>query len=111
MSEYINYLKEVFEPFGMISSRRMFGGYGIYYDGLMFGLVADDELFLKTDALNIEEFKSLKLEAFQYKRNGKQIKMSYFKAPEAIYDDPEQANFWASLAFEAALRTSNKKKS
>lgn len=47
MSEFVNYLHEVFESFGPISSRRMFGGYGIYHEGLMFGLVADERALLR----------------------------------------------------------------
>jgi hypothetical protein len=49
ISEYVEFLKEVFEQFGQIQPRRMFGGYGIFYKGLMFGLVAEDVLYLKGD--------------------------------------------------------------
>jgi len=47
VSEFVVYLKEVFEQLGPIRARKMFGGYGIYHDGVMFGLVADDTLYLK----------------------------------------------------------------
>ena len=50
MSDYVEYLKEVFSEFGVIQLRRMFGGYGIFYKRLMFALVADDTLYLKADA-------------------------------------------------------------
>lgn len=56
MSEFTQYLQEVFELFGPISARKMFGGYGIYHQGLMFGLVADDTLYLKADAENVGVF-------------------------------------------------------
>ncbi len=110
MSEFLDHLHEVFIEFGSISSRKMFGGYGIYHDGLMFGLIADDELYLKVDPQSVTEFESHELTAFQYNKNGKLHKMSYYQAPEAIFDDPEQARYWANLAFDAALRTASKKK-
>jgi len=53
MSEFVEYLNEVFADFGVIRYRKMFGGYGIYHNDLMFGLVADDQLYLKTDIENI----------------------------------------------------------
>lgn len=110
MSEFVSYLKEVFQEFGSTNSRRMFGGHGLYHDGLMFGLIADDELFLKVDKESISEFEANGLEAFQYTKNGKTFNMSYYRAPEEIFDDPEQALYWARLAFDAALRAAAKKR-
>lgn len=110
MSEFVSYLNEVFSEFGDLTTRKMFGGWGIYHQGLMFGLVADDELYLKCDAQNHSEFDAAGSEAFSYDKNGKEYKMSYFKAPEEIFDDPERARHWASIAFEAALRTASKKR-
>lgn len=109
MSEFVEYLHEVFQPFGAIRTRRMFGGHGVYHNDLMFGLVADDELYLKTDALNIAEFAALSLGAFEFTKDGKVMKMSYYQAPEDIYDDPDTATHWAELAYGAAVRTNNKK--
>ncbi len=110
MSEFISFLHEVFADFGEINTRKMFGGYGVYHQGLMFGLVADDELYLKNDAQTSAIFDQHNLEAFEYSKNDKTVKMSYNQAPEAIFDDPIEANKWATLAFEAALRSASNKK-
>lgn len=107
-NEFVDHLREVFCEFGPINTRRMFGGFGIYHDNLMFGLVADDVLYLKADDASSHHFSSRRLVPFEFGRNGKIMKMSYFLAPEEIYDDPSVARQWAILAFEAALR--NKKK-
>ena len=108
MSEFVEYLHEVFRHFGSLTTRKMFGGYGIYYQGLMFGLVADDELYLKTDEENLSAFKELGLEPFEYNKNGKLMKMSYYQAPEEIYDDCEVASDWANSAYAAALRSKHR---
>ncbi len=109
MSEFVDYLNEVFEEFGAITSRKMFGGHGIYRDGLMFGLVADDELYFKVDKVSVGLFEEKSLEPFEYIKNNKPMKMSYYLAPEEIYDEPDVAKEWAERAFEAALRSKKKK--
>ncbi len=64
MSEFVDNLQSVFELFGPIAAKRMFGGFGIYHDGLMFALVADDELYLKADKQSIPEFETKGLGPF-----------------------------------------------
>lgn len=108
MSEFVENLQEVFDLFKPIDSKCMFGGYGIYHDGLMFALVADDVLYLKADKKSEKYFLDSNLPPFEYVKNGKTMKMSYFLAPEEIYDDPEIAKQWAVRAFEAALRSRKK---
>lgn len=104
MSEFIEYLGEVFERFGAIQARRMFGGHGLYYDGLMFALVADGVLYLKADSESADTFKAQGLRPFEYQKNGKAVNLSYYTAPEEIFDDPDRARDWANRAYEAALR-------
>ncbi|GAC1369315.1 MAG: TfoX/Sxy family protein [Aquirhabdus sp.] len=110
-TEFISYLHEVFSQFGTIQTRRMFGGFGIYHQGLMFGLVADEILYLKADAISSPAFEHLGLTPFEYDRHGKIIRMSYYQAPEDIFEDFEQATIWAKRAYEAALRTNKPQKS
>ncbi|QDF97685.1 transcriptional regulator [Azoarcus sp. DD4] len=109
MNEYVAYLEEVFERFGAVSARRMFGGYGIYHDGLMFGLVVDDTLYLKADAQSVGEFEAQGLLPFEYVRSGKPIRLSYYRAPDDILDDRDLAAIWAQRALAAALRAGGRK--
>lgn len=108
-SEFVEFLHETFEEFGVIEVRRMFGGYGIYHNGLMFGLVEKNTLYLKGDEATQKHFKSRRLSQFQYNRAGKMVKLSYFKAPEEVYDNREKATLWAQRAYTAARRQSDKK--
>ena len=108
INEFVEHLSEVFHLFGPIRSRRMFGGYGIYHDGLMIGLVADDVLYLKTDAISAPQFAEAGCLPFEYTKNGVIMKMSYSSAPIEIFDDPEIAKTWASRAYDAALRSRSK---
>ena len=105
MSEFVDYLAEVFRQFGAVRTRRMFGGYGVYHEDLMFGLVASDTLYLKADDQSAKLFEDKGLGQFEYAKNGKTTKMSYYLAPEEIFDDPDAAEMWAQRAYEAALRS------
>jgi len=104
-TEYLDFLKEQFAGFGAVTVRRMFSGAGIYRDGLMFALIARDTLYLKADAASRGEFEALNLKPFTYEAKGtKKVIMSYWRAPEACLDDPEELTLWARKAFAAALR-------
>lgn len=105
--EYAQFVQEVFQQFGPVSIRRMFGGYGIFHEGLMFGLVSRETLYLKTDAGNVSHFDTLGLGAFEYTRKGRTVRLSFHMAPEEILDDPEEAAVWARRSFEAALRSAS----
>lgn len=109
-SGFVENLREVFSAFGNVELKAMFGGHGVYHDGVMFALVADDVLYLKADAQSVQRFADLGLVQFEYVKDGRRTRMSYWEAPEAIFDDPEQARDWAGLAYEAALRASKAKK-
>ena len=109
MNEFINYLHEVFDAFGPIQARRMFGGWGIYHDGLMFGLYAAGRLYLKTDARNVAQFAAAGSEPFTYLQRDKVVKLSYWSAPETVLDERDQARLWGLSAFEAALRCKQKR--
>lgn len=105
MSEFVEYLKEVFREFGPVSARRMFGGHGIFFDGLMIGLVADDRLYLKVDAQSAPKFTERNLPQFQYAKGDKLVGMSYYLAPDEALEEPPEMRQWAQLAYDAALRS------
>lgn len=102
--EFVDYLLELMQPLGPVSAKSMFGGYGIYIDDLMFALVADDVLYLKTDAASLPDFEQLGLPPFSYERNGKAYNMSYSEAPAEVLDDTDAMYLWANKAIEAALK-------
>ncbi|OUM00637.1 TfoX/Sxy family protein [Variovorax sp. JS1663] len=105
MSQFVQSLHEVFERMGRIEARRMFGGHGVYHDGRMFGLVANDTLYLKADDQTLAAFERRGLPAFGYEREGRRTEMSYRQAPEEIFEDREAALRWGRMAWEAALRS------
>jgi len=108
--EFVNYLVEMMRPIGEVSARAMFGGHGIYLDGLMFGLVADGTLYLKVDRESEIEFMERELQPFTYGKNGKEYKMSYMQAPEETLEDSDEMTAWVNKAYNAALRAAAAKR-
>ena len=104
-SDYFDHLLDCMQVLGPVTARRMFGGHGMFIDGLMFALVAEDTLYLKIDAKTRPAFEKEGLESFTFDRGGRLIEMSYMQAPPEILEDMEQMREWGNLAIEAALRS------
>ncbi|MGE0213865.1 MAG: TfoX/Sxy family protein, partial [Parvibaculaceae bacterium] len=89
-----------------VGARRMFGGYGLFREGLMFGLVADDTLYFKADGESKTAFEREGLDPFSYETaGGKRVVMAYWRAPEQCLEDPDAMAEWCGMAYAAALRS------
>ena len=101
---------DLMQSIGPVSAQRMFGGYGIFLDGLMFALISNETLYLKADRETEIEFKASGLEAFSYYKQGKACSMSYFRAPEETLEHAEDMNIRANRAYTAATRAASGKR-
>lgn len=106
---FADHAVELLTALGPVRSRGMFGGFGIYLDDVMFGLVAHDRLYLKIDDETRERFREAGGEPFSYEGKDKPIEMSYWTPPDEAADDPEALLPWAELALEAARRAKARK--
>jgi DNA transformation protein len=103
--EFAAHAVDLLSLVGPVQARAMFGGHGLYARGVMFGLLDDDELFLKTDERSRAAFVDAGCRRWVYV--GKTQRMentSYFRPPDEAHEDPETMLPWARLALEAALR-------
>lgn len=107
--EYVSHIVDMLQVIGPVESKSMFGGFGVFLEGLMFALVANNELYLKVDKENQPDFEEMGLQAFGFEKDGKEFKMSYFQAPEEAMEDSEILSSWASGAYGAAMRAAAKK--
>ena len=103
--EFVSYVTELLAPFGDVRARRMFGAYGIFRGDLMFGIVADETLYLKADDVNRTDFEARGLERFVYYKKGKPMYLSYYQAPEEALDNSGDMLAWAEKSFAAAIRS------
>jgi DNA transformation protein len=101
--EFSDFLGDQLAGFGPVQVRRMFGGAGVFRDGLMFGLISDDTLFLKVDDRNRPDFEAAGMRQFLYEKQDKTVGLGYFECPPEVLDDPDSLAAWAEKAFAAAL--------
>ena len=80
--EDIAWFRELLEPVGRVTIRRMFGGAGLYVDGLIVGLEVEGTLFLKTDEQTRQAFADAGGMPFVYDGKGKPITMGCWTAPD-----------------------------
>lgn len=99
---FLALLRDLLSDLGHVTSRRMFSGAGIYIDGVIFALVIDDALYVKTDEEGRATFEAEGLEPFSFMKQGKRISTSYWRAPERLLDDAPEMQRWAARALQAA---------
>ncbi|HEY2134799.1 MAG TPA: TfoX/Sxy family protein [Xanthobacteraceae bacterium] len=100
-----DHIVDMFAPFGPVVVRRMFGGFGIYADGMMFGLAHGGVIYLKADRQNTPAYETEAQAPFTYAaKGGKRVALSYWRLPDRLYDDSEELARWAREALAAARR-------
>ena len=102
-------LKELFKPFGAVVVRRMFGGAGLYAEGLCFAIEQDGEVFLKADALSQPDFTAAGSSPFIYVARGKPMPTSFWRLPAIARAEADELVRWAGLGLEAARRAAEAK--
>lgn len=102
--DFLGHVNELLATAGQVVARRMFGGHGIYLDGLFVAIVDDDELYLKADDMTRAVFDAASCASFVYAKDGKNMTMNYRRAPDDAMDAPHLMLPWARLALAAAVR-------
>ena len=103
--EFINYVICQLENWAEVSAHKMFGGAGLYCDGTMFGLIADDVAYLKVDDSNRKDFVKAGSSAFNpYPDKAKTTIMSYYEIPVDVLENPEQLAEWAQRSLAIARK-------
>lgn len=97
---YREYIMERLERVEQVSARRMFGGVGIYFEGLFCALIAEDVLYFKVDDENRPDYEAAGMGPF---RTGGQT-MQFYEVPEEVLDDEEKLRLWAGKALDVARR-------
>jgi len=104
------WLRELLEPQGKVSIRGMFGGHGLYLDGVFVAIVVEGRPYFKADALTQGEFVAAGGDPFVFESRGRRVATSYWSVPESAFDSAEDMRPWARRALEAARRKPAKRK-
>jgi DNA transformation protein len=107
---FAEFLREQLAPLGRVTMRRMFGKTGVFCDGLMFGMVTDDALYFRVDDHNRTAFEeAAAFPPLSYEKKGCIIDLSFWRAPERLFDEPDELVSWAQAALAAARRVAAKR--
>jgi DNA transformation protein and related proteins len=107
---FAEFLREQLAPLGRITLRRMFGKTGVFCDGVMLGMVTDNMLYLRVDEQNREAFQeAASSPPLNYAKGGSTIDLSFWRAPERLFDEPDELIEWARVALAAARRVAAKR--
>ena len=98
----LEYIKELLSPIEGVTYRPMFGGYGVFHEGDMFGLISGSTstLHFKVGDLNRE--------AFEAAGCGKLGRMPYYEVPADVLEDSEEMREWAGVAVQVGHITAKK---
>src|SRR6266478_8973101 len=107
---FAEFLREQLAPLGHVTMRRMFGKTGVFCDGMMFGMVTDNMLYLRVDDHNRAAFKEAEsFPPLNYAKQGSTIDLSFWRAPERLFDELDELVAWARIALAAAHRVAAKR--
>ncbi|MBS1988240.1 TfoX/Sxy family protein [Candidatus Dependentiae bacterium] len=102
---YANYILDLLLPLGNMRARKMFGGFGIYKNGIFFALIINNILYFKVDAANQSDYESFDSKPFTYtNKNDKLVSMSYWEVPIDILENQNKLEQWVEKAVQAAQR-------
>jgi len=109
-NSFADFLREQLAPVGHVTLRRMFGKTGVFCDGLMLAMVRDDALYFRVDDDNRALFKEAEaLPPLNYEKGGGSIDLAFWRAPERLFDEPDEFVAWARAALGAARRVAAKR--
>ena len=107
---FAEFLCEQLSPLGRVTMRRMFGKMGVFCDGLMFGMITDDTLYVRVDDHNKAVFKEAEAAPpLNYEKQGRTIDLSFWRVPERLLDEPDELVVWARAALAAAGRVATQR--
>ena len=108
---FAEFLCEQLAPLGPLRMRRMFGKTGVFCDGLMLGMVTDNTLYFRVDDDNRTAFaEAASFPPLNYEKKGSTIDLSFWRALDRLFDEPDELVRWAQIALAAARRVAAKTK-
>ena len=102
-SDYLAYVLDQLAGLGGVSSRRMFGGVGLYQDEFFFGLIADDVLYLRVDDSNRGDYAARGMAQFRPYADRRHLSMNYYETPAAVLENADELVNWAQRSVAVAM--------
>ncbi|SMX42838.1 TfoX/Sxy family protein [Actibacterium lipolyticum] len=108
---FLEFAHDLFAPLGPITTKRLFGGTGLYVGDAMFAAIINDIIYMKADGALIDAYQGEGSEPFSYgSKTGTRVIPGLTSLPEAALDDPEEALTWARKSLICAEETAARKR-
>jgi DNA transformation protein len=101
--DYLAYVLEQLAELGRVSSRRMFGGVGLYCDEFFFGLLDDDTLYLRVGDANRADYSARGMSPFRPFPDKPLLSMSYYETPAEVLENAAELVSWARRSVAVAM--------
>lgn len=108
-SDFLAYVLDQLTQLGGVSSKRMFGGAGLYSEEFFFGLIADDTLYLRVDDSNRNDYTARRMQPFRPYADRPQLSMSYYEVPPEVLESAVELSAWARRSVDVAMRAPPRK--
>ena len=110
-SDFVDYVvHDLLSELRGIQARAMFGGWGVYNDGVIFAIIVDDQLYFKVDGTSKREYEKRGSRPFTYESRGKPIALSYWAVPADVIDDREAIKRWAEASCQISRQVTQARK-
>lgn len=104
-NSFVQYVTgDLLREMGGVTARAMFGGYGVYKDGIFFAIIDNDQLYFKVDATNVKEYQEHGSQQFEYQSPKGPMPMAYWLVPDDVMENPRLAVEWADKSYQISLR-------
>ena len=108
---FLEFARDLFSPLGPISTKRLFGGTGLYIGDAMFAAILSDAIYMKAEGALIDAYQAEGSEPFSYgSKTGTRVIPGLTSLPESALDDPEEALSWARKSLVCAEETAARKR-
>lgn len=107
-NSFVDYIMDLLSGYGNMRARRMFGGYGIYMDKIIFAIIIDNEIYFKADSPLAKKYKAFSSSPFTYTRGGKLISLNYWSVPAEVLEDSELLKEWVNNSINIARMKNNR---
>lgn len=102
-AEFQDYVLEQLSDVGVITPKKMFGGVGLYHRKLFFGILFNNNFYLKVDDSNRQDYEKEGMPAFK-PFAGRPMTMQYYEVPAEVLEDRRQLKIWAQKAINVAAK-------
>lgn len=100
--EFLEYVLDQLSEFGKVEVKKMFGGAGLFHEGLMFGKIGGSTFRLKVDQHNQQDYEERGMKPYYSEKKKKG--MPYWEVPVEVLEDKDELTKWALKSYEAAVR-------